>query len=183
MGGGKSDNSTDPGSSAYETELARQAQEYFDSTSGLRDQLIGDMGNFLSGGFDPKTLPMYSGLYDTAKTGLESQYKVAKDNILSGTPRGGGQIASLTNLENSRANQVGGIDSNISASLIGDLMNKSYGAAFGAPAASMGGMGSASSSYAARQAAMAQASGQGKSGFYGMMGGLGQGAGSYFGGK
>lgn len=182
MGGGKN-KPANPGSSAYESELARQAMLTFSETSPIRQQLVGNMSNFISGGYDPKSLPAYQGLYNTARTGPEAQYKVAKENILGGTARGGGQTQALVNLESNRANQVGNLDSIISEQLMSDLFNKTYGAAFGAPQQSMGGLGSAASTYAARQAAMAQQSGQQKGGFYGMMGGLGQGVGSYMGGK
>jgi hypothetical protein len=182
MGGGKSKPSN-PGSSPYEAELARQSQDVFSSTSPLRQQLITDMGGFVNGGYNPRSFPAYQGIYNSARTGTEGQYKVAKENILGSTARGGGQTQALTGLERDRANQVGNLESMISKDLITDLMNKSYGSAFGAPQQSIGGLGSASSSYAARQAAMAQTQGTQKGGFYGMMGGLGQGLGSYMGGK
>lgn len=183
MGGGGKNKPADPGSSPYEGELMRQSMQTFGMTAPLREQLVGSMGDFLGGGFDPKSFPAYQGLYNAARTGPEAQYKVAKENVLGGTARGGGQTQALANLEQGRAAQVGNLDAMISQDLITDLMGKSYGAAFGAPQQSLGGLGSASSSYAARQAAMAQSSGQQKGGFYGMMGGLGQGVGSYMGGK
>lgn len=180
MGGGKDKGTS---TSPYEASTARMAQQLFAQTSPLRDQLLGDMGSFVQGGYNPKNLPAYQSLYSAARTGPEGQYNVAKENILSGTARGGGQTQALANLEQNRAVQTGNIESLITQDLMGDILGKAYGAAFQTPQVSIGGTGSAASSYAARQAALSQSQGSQKGGFYGMMGGLGQGVGSYLGGK
>lgn len=182
MGGGKGSSSPTPSSSPYEAELARQATQLYGETDPMRKQLIQQMEGLLQGG-DIKQTPMYAPLYSTARSGLETQYNAGKENILAKTPRGGGQVEALGNLESSRAGSVGSLESLISKDLISDYINKAYGMSTGAPQMSMGGLGSAGSSYAARQASMAQSEGQQKGGMYGMMGGLGQGVGSYMGGK
>lgn len=169
--------------SPYEESAAQMAQQLFAQTSPLREQLVGDMGSFLQGGYNPRNLPAYQPLYAAARTGPESQYNVARENILSNTARGGGQTQALANLEQNRAVQTGNMESLITQDLLGDILGKAYGAAFQTPQVSIGGTGSAASSYAARQAALSQSQGTQKGGFYGMMGGLGQGAGSYLGGK
>lgn len=152
-GGGSGDPAASP--NQYETTLANIAQNTYSQTDPLRQALLGQMGNFMSGGYDPQKSPLYA----AARSGPEAQYKVAKDNVLGSTPRGGGQLGALANLESARASDVGGIPGDISAKLIEDMMSKSYGVAFGAPQQSMSGLSSVAGTFGNRQS-MAQAAAQ-----------------------
>ena len=92
--------------------------------------------------YDPAQLPAFSPLYNLARTGLEDQYSVAKENILSNMPRGGGMARQLGNLETGRAKDVGSLQSSISAPIISDMYNKAYNTGFvTGPATALAGLG------------------------------------------
>ena len=173
MGGGKKPKA--PAPSPYEAAAAQMAQKTFDQTDPLRQSILGQMGDFMGGGFDPMKSNMYAPLYAAARSGPEAQYNVARDNVLAGTPRGGGQVDALANVESARAAQVGEIPSMLSNQIMQDLLSKSYGVAFNAPQQSMAGMSSVAGTYGNR-AAMSQASAANQmSSLYsglGMMGGM-----------
>ena len=97
--------------------------------------------------YNPYNLPGYAPLYQLARTGLESQYGQARENIMASSPRGGGLAENLANLEMSRAQQAGSLPATIAAPLIQDIYNKAYGVAFGAPQTTLSGLGGAASSY------------------------------------
>jgi len=84
---------------------------------------------------------------------IESQYGVARENILGTMPEGGGLNEALTGVETARAQGL----SDLATNLYMDQLSKMYGAVFGAPQQSMAGLGSAAQSYAQRQGAQLQA--------------------------
>jgi hypothetical protein len=87
--------------------------------------------------YNPYNLPAYAPLYQLARSGVESQYGQARENIMSSTPRGGALAENLANLEMGRAQQAGALPAQIAAPLIQDIYNKAYGVAFGAPQTSL----------------------------------------------
>jgi hypothetical protein len=121
---------------------------------------------FMEGGFDPTQMPVYN----VGRQGIESQYDVARQNILGGMPKGGQMYDRLADMEVQRANQIGGLGAQIAQ----DEYNKLYGVATGEPLMSMGTLASVAGSQAGAQA-------QQQAGKYGMTGALGQGAGGLLG--
>ena len=104
----------------------------------------------MPGSYDPRIIPTYSPLYNAARSGLESQYDVARQQILGGTARGGAQTAALSSLDRGRAYDVGSLQSQITGSLVQDMINKAYGVAWSTPQTSMSGLGTASTTYGSR---------------------------------
>ena len=178
MGGGTK---TAP-ASPYEAAMGRIAEQLFAETSPLRQSFLSQFGDVAGGGYDPTKDPRYANLFGIARGGMEKQYGVAREDILGGTPRGGGQIAALANLATSRAQDVGSLPSIISADLMSDLSNKAYGAAFQAPQTSLSGLSGAASAYGGRLASSQAAAAQQQAGLYQGLGMLGTGAGYALGG-
>ena len=162
-----------PGASPYESMLAQIAQDTYSQTDPLRQGFLQQMSSLVQGGFDPQRTAMYAPLYASARSGPEAQYNVAKENILSGTPRGGGQIDALANVESARAETIGGIPAMLSNQILQDMMQKAYGAAFNAPQQSMAGLSSASGTYGNRLSMAEAAAAQQKSSLYGGLGTIG----------
>lgn len=194
MGGGKSPKT--PAPSPYETAAAGIAQKTYEQTDPLRTAMLSQMGDLVSGGYDPTKSPLYAPLFTTARTAPEAQYQVARDSILAGTPRGGGQTAVLGELARARAQEVGELPAMLSNNILQDLLSKTYGAAFNAPQTSMAGLSSIAGSYGNRASMSQLAAAQQTSSLYGglgMLGGMalggpagalaGKGAGKSLGGK
>jgi hypothetical protein len=172
-GGGDAGAGGRSGANPYETALAEIAKKLYEQTDPTRQAFLGQMGQVASGTFDPMKSPTYAPMYSSARSGVEAQYGVAKDAIMGNTPRGGGQTEALANLEGTRASEVGAIPGAISANILNDLLNKSYGVAFGAPQQSMSGLASVAGTYGNRMS-MAQQSAQAQqSALYGGLGTLG----------
>ena len=175
MGGGKSvpKATVNP----FEKQLAAMSGEMYKASGPLRDSLYPQMQNVLQGGYDVTQNPQYRPAYTLARGPLESQYNVARENVMGSTPRGGGLTKALTGIEQSRAQQVGSLPSQIGGGILSDLTNKAYGTAFSVPGQAMQGLGSAASTFGSRQSAQMQAHAQANAGKSGMFGSLGQGLG------
>lgn len=78
------------------------AERIVDQTDPLREQLVGQSGDFLSGDFDVSSLPQYG----SAKNAVESQYGRAQDSIIANTPEGGGLTDAIVDLESARAGSL-----------------------------------------------------------------------------
>ncbi|MDI6741619.1 MAG: hypothetical protein QMD11_02675 [Smithella sp.] len=144
----------------------------------------GMFGDVIAGRFDPKSSPLWASTFNTGKEALESQYGLAKEAVLANLPRGGGQVRAITDVETARAGEAAGLPMELSANITGDLMNKAYGAAFGAPGQAMTGLGSAAGLRSQSDAIRAQrqaAQAQGMGSLIGM--GIGYGLGGPKGGK
>ncbi len=103
--------------------------------------------------YNPYNLPGYAPLYQLARTGLESQYNPARENIMASTPRGGALYENLAGLEMSRAQQAGELPATIAAPLISDIYNKAYGVAFQSPQTSIAGLSAANQGLSSRTGA------------------------------
>lgn len=182
MGGGGKGKQT-PAASPYESAAAQIAQQTYADTAPVRNDLLAQMGNFLSGGVDFSKSPLYAPMYANARSGIESQYNVAKDNILSSTPAGGGQIAALAGLESDRAGNISNTQNAIFSNLFNDVLQKTYGVAFNAPQQSMAGLGQAGASYAGRYGAANQAYSQQQKNWFDLATAGGTSLGSLIGGK
>jgi len=165
--------SSTPAPSGYENTLAQIAQDTYTQTDPLRQSLLQQMSSMLSGGFDPAKSATYAPMYASARTGTEAQYNVAKENVLGNTPRGGGQIDALANIEAARAGDVGSLPAMLSSQIMQDMMQKTYGTAFGAPQQSMAGLASAAGTYGNRMSMAQAAAAQQQSGLYGGLGQIG----------
>lgn len=178
MGGGKGSSSVS--ASPYEESLAKMAEELYSQTSGMRGNLIGELEQVSSGQYDPTKSAMFSPMFAQAKQGVESQYGLAKENILANTARGGAQTGSLANLEMSRAGQASELPAMISQNILSDMMGKTYGVAFGTPQQSMSGLGTVASTFGQKQSqAMASDSAENAAKYQA----IGLGAGGFLGGK
>ena len=81
----------------------RLAQQLVGEVTPLRQDLIGQAGEFVGGDRDVTGLPEFR----SAKSASEAQFNRARDNIIGSTPTGGGLTAALAGLEGDRAsNQV-----------------------------------------------------------------------------
>lgn len=144
----------------------------------------GMFGDVIAGRFDPKSSPLWASTFNTGKEALESQYGLAKDAVLANLPRGGGQARGITDVETARAGEAARLPMELSANITGDLMNKAYGAAFGAPGQAMSGLGAAAGLRSQSDAMRAQqqaAQSRGMGSLIGM--GIGYGLGGPMGGK
>jgi len=97
---------------ALQAQIARQL---FDEASGLRQTNLNSLNNFALTGNLPTPLATGLGrIMTTGREGLESQYNVARANILGGTPMRGGQLnAALADLEMRRAGSVGRLGADV----------------------------------------------------------------------
>jgi len=181
MGGGGKGKQT-PSQSPYEAAAAQIAGETYKETAPIRDTLLLQMQDFLKGG-DPSKSPTFAPLYANARAGIESQYNVARDNILSGTPRGGGQINALAGMELDRAGNIDNAQNTIASNIFNDILQKTYGVAFNAPQQSMAGLGQAGASYADRYGAANQAYSAQQKNWMDLGSNMGQGKGAMAGGK
>lgn len=134
---------------------------------------MGQLQGILGGNLPEPLIPQYQ----AGRQGLEGQYGVARENLLSSLPTGGGLTQALTDLETNRADAVGGLKAN----MLGDLYNTAQGVAFNMPSLAFQGMGQSGASYANKQSQQMAAQGAGKAGKAGMMGQLGQGMGMFLG--
>lgn len=117
--------------------LSQIAAQMFNQTQPSRDSWNEIFAQVQGGGYDPTT----NAAYAPAREALEAQYGGARENVLASMPSGGALDSALANVETGRAREVGGLSSQI----IMDLLNKSFGSAFGAPGEAMGGASSAAS--------------------------------------
>lgn len=94
---------------------AQIAKQLFDEASPLRGANLAQLGEFAQTGVLPVALRAgLDPLYATGREGLEKQYGVARQNILSSIPMRGGQLnKQLADLEQARAGSVGTLRSNI----------------------------------------------------------------------
>jgi hypothetical protein len=97
-----------------QTQIARQL---FEQATPLRLANTGALTDFATTGQLPVGLRAgLDPIYATGREGLENQYNVARENLMSRIPMRGGQLnAGLANLEQQRASAVGGLRSNILA--------------------------------------------------------------------
>lgn len=183
MGGGKGGSRTPPPSPA-ETMTAEISKRLFTQTDPLRQEflkLYGSLFGMEPGAlrpaegslgipeydwqqtgrpFDPRSVPGYDALFRMTREGIGSQYDLARDAILANTPRGGGQIQGLTNMEIARAKDVSGSQNALTASIIDQLMTSGQSAVSGGTTGSLQGLSSAGAMASQRQAAALQAQSQ-----------------------
>lgn len=167
--GGK--NQSGPDVSPMEWQSYKMAKNLWETSTPMRSTILGQLQGVLGGELPEPLIPQYQ----MGRQGLEGQYGVARDNILSSLPSGGGMTQALTDLETNRANAVGGLK----AGMLNDLYNTAQGVAFNMPSLAFQGMGQAGQTYAQKQGAQMAANSNAKSGKSGMMGMLGQGLGRY----
>lgn len=149
MGGGKGGGGSTK-ASAYEKTMAKIANALFEESTPLRQDLTSQYEDFAAGNYNPEELPGYAPLYSTSRAGMEDQYNVAKENVISNTASGGALTSALSDLETSRAQEVGSLPATISSSLVNDLMNKSYGVAYQTPSTAIQGLSAASTAQQSR---------------------------------
>jgi hypothetical protein len=94
---------------------AQIAAQLFNEASPLRGANLNELAQFAQTGQLPTALRTgLDPLYATGREGLESQYNVARENLLSQTPSRGGQLnRQLAELERARASSVGRLQSDI----------------------------------------------------------------------
>ncbi|MHC4266541.1 MAG: hypothetical protein ACYSUK_11510, partial [Planctomycetota bacterium] len=123
---------------------------------------------FMRGKLNPTASPMYA----SGRMGIEDQYDVARDQMISNLPVGGGLYSNLGDLEVDRANALTGLEGRIAQ----DDYNKAYGFATGVPQSS-------ASSLTTLAGTQAEAAAQETAAKYGALGDIGAGAGTMYGMK
>jgi len=191
---GQTELSSEVAMMALEPALAQMdmGQEWWNQTAPIRSGVTSRLTDFLQGNFDPTA----SALYAPSKMAIEDQYGVARENLVSALPSGGGMYDAMAALEGNRARSLADTVANIA----GDEYSKAYGVATSSPQMSMSGMAGATSGLTGASSAVANAfsplaSAFGQYGNYGIAqdqlnasasagiwGGLGQGLG-YLGGS
>ena len=136
-------------------------------------------GGTQTGGNPFQVDPSASPLYAPGKFAAEQQFGTARDNIMSSMPEGGGLYDALAQTDISKAGALSGLEANISQ----DFFDKIYGAAFGAPQTAVSGLGGAGGIMGNLAGQQAQANAAQSAGKSGMLGGFGQGVGTWLGGK
>lgn len=116
--------------------LAQLSEQLYGQTDPVRQALIDQASQFLSGGFDLSSLPQYAAL----KNAVESQYGRARENVLGSVAGGGSLSDALADVEIGRAGSlvqgIGGIAN--------DQLALAQSLATGSPlSASFGGLGQA----------------------------------------
>jgi hypothetical protein len=94
---------------------AQIAKQLFDEASPLRSANLNELAEYARTGVLPTALrTSLDPLYATGREGLESQYSVARENLLSQNPSRGGQLnQQLAELDKARAGSVGRLRSDI----------------------------------------------------------------------
>lgn len=137
FGGNQSGGS--PQSTAAADTLARLSQQLWDQTGIIRQPVFSQLADFMKGGWDPTTSPMW----DPLKANVENQFATAKGNIMSNVPAGGALLESLADTETSKANTLSGLAGN----MIQDMYNKAYGTAMNSSGQALSGYGQAGQLY------------------------------------
>jgi hypothetical protein len=146
---GSKGKSTD--SSQYESMIGDIAKDYWGSTKPLRENMLSQYADIQSGKWSPEQDRQYAPMYALARSGIENQYNVAKENVMSNTPRGGAMTAALSGLEGQRATDAGNIPAQIGQQLMQAKENQIYGTGWGAPGQAMAGLSAPAQSYGNRQ--------------------------------
>lgn len=112
---------------------------------------------FTGRAYDPKLSILYQPLYNAARESTNQGYQQARDAILANTPKGGGQVGALAQLETAAAKERANVPFLISQQVMNDLMQKGYGTAFGAPQQALAGLTGATAAEIQRNNAALQA--------------------------
>ena len=133
-GGGSSINVPPQQDNPYTKQLADMASQIWGQTQPVRNYFTEDWQKFFrpetgqGQQYNPYNIPGYAPLYDLSRTGIEDQYGNAKEQILSGLPRGGAQANAIGNLAENRARAVGSLQTSTASPLIQKIMDQAYGA-------------------------------------------------------
>lgn len=103
----------------------QMAQGYYNQTQGIRDSLIGRLGNFMQGNLDPAA----SALYAPMKNAAEQQFQTGEQSLMSKMPAGGPIWDGLSSLYSQKADTI----SNLLSSIVTDEYTKAYGMGQGSP--------------------------------------------------
>lgn len=111
------------------------ARGLYEQTQPLRTETTGQLADFVRTGEAPQAIsPVFGKLYRTGREDLESQYNRAREDIVERIPLRGGQLnQELADLEQSRAAQVGRLETDIEAPLRTQLYQAAMGIGFGQP--------------------------------------------------
>ena len=151
--------------------LAEIADQLFKQTDPLRQDLIGQAGDFLSGDRDVTGLPAFQ----ASKGTLESQFGRARDSIIGNTATGGQLTDQLAQLERGRATDL----TNLEAGLGESELARAVALATGGATTGVGGLGAAGGI----QSQMAQALAAQNAGKAGGLGAAAGGLGAFLGSK
>jgi len=133
-GKGKAKRLTETG--YYSDVLASQiAGQLFKETQPMREAYYGAFKDITEGEM-PFGQTAFPAMYGAGKAPIESQYGMARRNILEAIPRGGLQAEALTDVETARARGL----QDLVAGYLTDQLNKMYGTAFGIPQTSISGL-------------------------------------------
>lgn len=155
-GGGKSGGSSSDSAGQAAQTLADISKGLYEEGSAVRGQTQDMTSKILSGQYSPRVLPAYAPMFAEAKKGLEGQYDMAQNKIMSNTPAGGQLYSALADLEMKRASNVGSLGNQLTSGLVSDIINRGTGAAYNSLSATTSGLGTSgaiSSNLAGQEAA------------------------------
>jgi hypothetical protein len=133
-------------------QIRRIANEIFTQTAPLRQFSTSNLTNFLRDGTLPLALESgFERQLTTGREGLESQFGVARENILSRVPSRGGQLnEQLADLETSRAGRIGLLEADIEGqrnALRPGLFSSAISTGFGVPPQTIAGLNAAAGQF------------------------------------
>jgi len=105
---------------------AQMAKQLFGETQPSRESFYQTWENMMAGNLPGGAFPQ---MYQATRMPIESQYDVARQNVLEQIPAGGQLDEALANVELARSQGL----QEVIANLYGDELTRMYGAAFGAP--------------------------------------------------
>lgn len=129
----------------YHDVQAQLARQLFEQTDPLRQLLIGQSTDFLSGGADVTQTPAYQNLQ--LQTGRN--FNQAKDNMIARFAPGGGLVDALTGLESDRASTL----SSGAAGIYDAEQSRALGLGTGTTGVALGSLGQAANVQAMRHQA------------------------------
>lgn len=118
--------------------LTNMSKGYYNQTAPMRNELIGNLTNFLQGNNDPTASPMYAPIKMTA----ERQYQTAREQAMEDMPMGGALYDSLANIAGQRAKSI----TDMISQVVQDEYNKAYSMGQGSQQVSAAGVGAGAQS-------------------------------------
>ncbi len=135
----------------FEGMIGQIAKDYWKQTAPLRSNMLEDWKKIQEGTWNAQTDPQYAPLYASARSGIEDQYNVARENMISNAPRGGALTGALSGVETQRAEDLGSVPAQLTQQIMSNKENQIFGTGWGAPGQAMAGLSAPAQSYGNRQ--------------------------------
>ena len=135
----------------FEDALFGTSQDILGGAAPIRSNLEKLLTDVSTGDFDATQNPIFRNLFSTAKRGIEDQFGVAREEILSSLPVGGVLQGSLADLSGAKAVQLGAVPGQISSDLFQNLLGEAFGFSRDAVTQALTGFGTAGATFGTRQ--------------------------------